>query len=92
MPKQKSIRLKMFVKEGCRACERAKRELTGLLQDLAEGIDVQIITTNPQIVRENQLMYAPTMRFNDDMNTQLVGQHITAEAILKNIRILKFKT
>lgn len=86
--KKKDVEIKMFVKDGCGACEKAKHLVGGLLDDLSEFIDIQIIPTNPKVIAENNLKYAPTMRFSN--GAELVGGQITPEIIFAQIRKIRF--
>jgi len=87
--KKKDVEIKMFVKDGCGACAKAKELVGGLLEDLSEYIDIEIIQTNPKIVAENNLIFAPTMRFGN--GTELIGGQITPEIILAQIRKMRFE-
>lgn len=94
MIEEKKVKISMFVKNGCSACKSAKQRIGGLLNDLSDIIDIEIITTNPQIVVENELMYAPTMRFNGrtQKTGELIGSKITADAIFDQIKKMRFGT
>jgi len=92
MGKKNAVKLKMFVKDGCGMCKVVKELLGGMLNDLSEHIDVQIITTNPKVIADNNLQYAPTLRFNDSLDGELIGVKITPQAILDGIRKLRFGT